>query len=55
VTRGALRAIAVPVVVQTTPDAPPHVRAAAAALAALLPQAQHREDADLAAAVRAVR
>jgi pimeloyl-ACP methyl ester carboxylesterase len=54
VTRGALRAITVPVVVQTTPGAPDHVVAAAVALAGLIPQAQRREDGDVAAAVRAI-
>jgi pimeloyl-ACP methyl ester carboxylesterase len=51
VTRAQLRAIGVPVVVLTAERAPAHVAAAADALAALVPGAERRHDADIAAAV----
>jgi pimeloyl-ACP methyl ester carboxylesterase len=54
VTRGTLRAIAVPTVVVGTPDAPPHVVAAADALAGLIPGARRTHDGDVAAAARSV-
>ena len=54
VTRATLRAIAVPVVVETTAAAPPHVAAAADALAGLLPHGVRRPDDDLVAAIRAI-
>lgn len=52
VTRSDLRAIAAPVVVVTGAETPGHIRAAADALADLVPDAERRRDADLAAAVR---
>jgi pimeloyl-ACP methyl ester carboxylesterase len=52
VTRATLRAIAAPVVVQTSCEAPAHVVAAAAAVAGLLPDARATRGDDLAAAVR---
>lgn len=45
--RRELRAIGVPVAVVTGPDTPPHVVAAADAVAALVPGAQRRGDGDL--------
>lgn len=42
VTRGALRALALPAVVETSPGAPAHVTAAADAVAGLLPAAERR-------------
>jgi len=54
VTRGALRAIGLPVAVVTSPGAPAHVRAAAAAVGTLIPGAQRREDGEVAAATRAI-
>jgi pimeloyl-ACP methyl ester carboxylesterase len=47
VTRGELRAAAAPVTLLTGPATAPAVRAAADALAALLPDARRREDGDL--------
>jgi 3-oxoadipate enol-lactonase len=52
--RRELRALALPAVVLTGPWSPPHIVAAADALAALLPGATRATDGDLAAAVRAV-
>jgi pimeloyl-ACP methyl ester carboxylesterase len=52
--RRELRALALPAVVLTGPSSPPHVVAAADALAALLPAATRATDGDLAAAVRAL-
>jgi pimeloyl-ACP methyl ester carboxylesterase len=52
VTRGELRAIGVPVTVVTGPQSPPHVVAAADALAAEIPACGRRTDGDLAAALR---
>jgi pimeloyl-ACP methyl ester carboxylesterase len=52
--RRELRALALPAVVLTGPSSPPHVVAAADALAALLPAAIRATDGDLAAAVRAL-
>lgn len=52
VTRGELRAIGVPVTVVTGPHSPPHVVAAADALAAEIPACGRRTDGDLAAALR---
>jgi pimeloyl-ACP methyl ester carboxylesterase len=54
VSRRELRALAAPAVVLTGPASPPHVAAAADALAALLPAARRATDGDLAAAVRSV-
>ncbi len=51
VTRRELRRIAQRLVVMTSPDSPPHIVAAADALAALAPAAQRRLDGDLAGAV----
>ncbi|MEA2297438.1 MAG: hypothetical protein QOF77_374 [Solirubrobacteraceae bacterium] len=51
VTRGELRRLPGPLVVLTGPDTPPHVRAAADALARLAPAARRRDDGDLLAAV----
>jgi pimeloyl-ACP methyl ester carboxylesterase len=51
VTRRELRAIGQPLVVLTGPDSPPHIVAAADALAALAPAARRRHDGDLAGAV----
>jgi pimeloyl-ACP methyl ester carboxylesterase len=50
VTRGGLRAIATPTTVLTGPQTPPHVAAAADALADLIPGADRRRDGDLAGA-----
>ena len=52
VSRRELGAIAVPVTVVTGPQSPPHVVAAADALAAAIPAAGRRTDGDLAAALR---
>jgi pimeloyl-ACP methyl ester carboxylesterase len=52
VSRRELRALRAPAVVLTTPSAPPHVAAAADALAALLPDATRATDGDTAAAAR---
>jgi pimeloyl-ACP methyl ester carboxylesterase len=52
VTRRELRALDVPAVVLTGPWSPPHIVAAADALAALLPAARRADDGDLAAATR---
>jgi 3-oxoadipate enol-lactonase len=49
--RRELRALALPAVVLTGPSSPPHVVAAADALAALLPEATRTADGDLAAAI----
>lgn len=54
VTRRELRAIDVPVAVVTAAGAPPHVVAAADAVAALAPAARRSSDGDLAAATRGV-
>lgn len=54
VTRGGLRAIGVPAIVLTTPEAPAHVIAAADALAGLLPRVRREHDGDLAAAAAAL-
>ena len=54
VTRRELRALDVPAVVLTGPRSPPHVVAAADALAALLPAARRADDGDLAAAARSL-
>jgi pimeloyl-ACP methyl ester carboxylesterase len=55
VTRPELRRLAVPTVVVTGPDAPPHVLAAADELTALLPDARRSAgDGDVAAAARAL-
>jgi pimeloyl-ACP methyl ester carboxylesterase len=54
VTRGALRALDRPFAIVTGPRTPQHVRAAADALAELLPTAVRRDDADLAAAAVAL-
>jgi pimeloyl-ACP methyl ester carboxylesterase len=51
VRRGELRAIAVPVVVLTSGDAPPHVGAAADALADLLPAARREHGGEVSAAL----
>jgi pimeloyl-ACP methyl ester carboxylesterase len=51
VTRGELRALGVPIVVLTGPASPPHVVAAADALARLVPDARRREDGDLVGSV----
>jgi len=53
-TRRALRALTAPIAILDTPAAPPHVRAAADALAALLPSAARETAADPAAAIRAL-
>jgi pimeloyl-ACP methyl ester carboxylesterase len=50
--RRALRALDVPAVVLTGPGSPPHIVAAADALAELLPAARRADDGDLAAAAR---
>jgi pimeloyl-ACP methyl ester carboxylesterase len=50
--RRELRALALPAVVLTGPGSPPHIAAAADALARLLPAATRMTDGDLAAAVR---
>jgi len=52
VTRGALRAVAVEAAVLTSPAAPPHVLAAADAVAGLIPGARRDPGGDVAAAVR---
>jgi pimeloyl-ACP methyl ester carboxylesterase len=52
VTRRELRALDVPAVVLTGPWSPPHIVAAADALAGLLPIARRADDGDLAAATR---
>jgi 3-oxoadipate enol-lactonase len=52
VTRRELRAMDVPAVVLTGPWSPPHIVAAADALAALLPAARRGDDGDLVAATR---
>jgi pimeloyl-ACP methyl ester carboxylesterase len=54
ITRRELRALAVPAVVLTAPGSPPHIVAAADALAALLPDARRASDGDLVAAVRSL-
>lgn len=54
VTRGALRAIAVPAAVVTAPGVPAHLVAAADALAGLLPGAHRTSDGDVAAALRTI-
>jgi pimeloyl-ACP methyl ester carboxylesterase len=54
VTRREMRALAVPAVVLTGPGSPPHVVAAADALAGLLPAARRAHDGDLAAAARSL-
>jgi 3-oxoadipate enol-lactonase len=54
VSRRELRALALPAVVLTGPWSPPHVVAAADALADLLPAATRTDDGDLAAAVAAL-
>jgi pimeloyl-ACP methyl ester carboxylesterase len=54
VSRRELRALAVPAAVVTSASSPPHVVAAADALAALLPAATRAHDGDLVAAVRAL-
>jgi hypothetical protein len=54
VTRRELRALDLPAVVLTGPWSPPHVVAAAEALAGLLPAATRADDGDLVAAVRSV-
>ena len=54
VSRRELRALAHPAVVLTGPWSPPHVLAAAEALAALLPAAARAHDGDVVAAVRAL-
>lgn len=53
VTRRELRAITLPVVLLTRPGAPPHVSAAADALAGFLPLAERVRDGDVAAVVNA--
>jgi pimeloyl-ACP methyl ester carboxylesterase len=52
--RRELRALDVPAVVLTGPSSPPHVVAAAEALAGLLPAAQRATDGDLVAAARSL-
>lgn len=54
ITRRELRALAVPAVVLTGPWSPPHIVAAAEALAGLLPDARRASDGDLVAAVRSL-
>jgi pimeloyl-ACP methyl ester carboxylesterase len=54
VTRRELRALDLPAVVLTSPWSPPHVVAAADALAGLLPAATRADDGDLVAAARAL-
>jgi pimeloyl-ACP methyl ester carboxylesterase len=54
VTRRELRALDAPAVVLTGPRSPPHIVAAADALAALLPAARRVGDGDLVAATRAL-
>ena len=53
-TRRDLRALDVPAVVLTGPWSPPHITAAADALAGLLPSARRATDGDLTAAVRSL-
>jgi pimeloyl-ACP methyl ester carboxylesterase len=53
-TRGDLRALDLPAVLLTGPASPPHVAAAADALAGLMPAARRAHDGDLAAAVRSL-
>jgi pimeloyl-ACP methyl ester carboxylesterase len=52
--RRGLRALDVPAVVLTSPWSPPHIIAAAEAVAGLLPDARRETDGDLAAAVRSL-
>jgi pimeloyl-ACP methyl ester carboxylesterase len=54
ITRRELRGLALPAVVLTGPWSPPHVVAAADALAGRLPAARRAEDGDLVAAVRSL-
>jgi pimeloyl-ACP methyl ester carboxylesterase len=54
VTRRELRALDMPAVVLTGPWSPPHIVAAADALAGLLPAARRADDGDLAAATRSL-
>lgn len=54
VTRGDLRGLELPAAVVTGPWSPPHIVAAAEALAALLPDVRRTTDGDLAAAARAL-
>ena len=54
VTRAELRAIAVPTVIVTGDDAPPHILAAADVLEGLLPGTLLRDDGDTAGAVRSL-
>ena len=54
ITRGELRSIRVPVTIVTAPRTPPDVRAAAEALAALIPGARHATGGDLGAAASAL-
>lgn len=54
ITRGELRSISVPVTIVTAPHTPPDVRAAAEALAALIPGARHATGGDLGAAASAL-
>ena len=54
ITRRELRALAVPAVVLTGPWSPPHIVAAADALAGLLLEARRASDGDLVAAVRSL-
>ncbi|MFL5843290.1 MAG: alpha/beta fold hydrolase [Solirubrobacteraceae bacterium] len=54
VTRGTLRSLTGPAAIVISPEAPAHVRAAAEALATLLPQAARSDDGDVLAAARAL-
>lgn len=54
VTRAELRAVALPTAIVTGVDAPPHILAAAHALAGLLAGTRRREDGDVAGAVRSL-
>jgi pimeloyl-ACP methyl ester carboxylesterase len=54
VTRRELRALELPAIVLTGPWSPPHIVAAADALAELMPAAQRADDGDLVAAARAL-
>jgi pimeloyl-ACP methyl ester carboxylesterase len=54
VTRRELRSLALPVTIVTSPSTPWHVQRAAEALASLVPDAEHRTDGDLTAAVTAL-
>jgi pimeloyl-ACP methyl ester carboxylesterase len=54
VTRAELRAVALPAVIVTGVDAPPHILAAADALAGLLPHAGRCADGDVEGAVRSL-